>query len=58
METDFELISVALAGRRVFIHGIAPSYVAKARAAEAVRMAGFAEVENCLRVVPGTPATS
>ena len=58
MDTDFELISVSLVGRRVSIHGTAPSYASKARAAEAVRMAGFAEIENCLRVVPGTPATA
>jgi hypothetical protein len=55
MDTDFELVSVALAGRKVCIHGTAPSYLAKARAADALRAAGYAEVENCLRVVPGLP---
>jgi osmotically-inducible protein OsmY len=53
---DFEHLNVSVLGRRVVLRGIAPSYMAKARAAESVRAAGFPDVENCLRVVPGMPA--
>lgn len=53
MGVDFEFVSVALLGRRVLLHGTAPSYAAKARAEMYVREAGFPEVDNRLRVIPG-----
>ena len=53
MGGDFELVSVSLLGRRVMLHGTAPSYMAKARAEALVREAGYSEIDNRLRVVPG-----
>ncbi|HEY7268380.1 MAG TPA: hypothetical protein VH951_01010 [Dehalococcoidia bacterium] len=56
MGVDFEEVSVSLVGRRVVVRGMAPSYIAKAKATESLRRAGYADIENCLRVVPGLPA--
>jgi hypothetical protein len=55
MGVDFELVNVAVLGKRVLIHGTAPSYAAKERAAQMLREAGYPEVDNRLRVVPGIP---
>ncbi len=56
MGVDFEFVSVAVLGQRVVLQGTAPSYVAKARATESVRQAGYGEIDNRLRVIPGLPA--
>ncbi len=53
MGADFEAVSVTLVGEKVLLSGTAPSYTAKARAAETLRGAGYSDVDNCLRVVPG-----
>lgn len=53
MGSDFEMVSVAVLGRRVVLHGMAPSYMAKAQAEARVRGAGYEEIDNRLRVVPG-----
>jgi hypothetical protein len=57
MACDFEMAGVSVSGRRVSIQGIAPSYAAKERAAEALRLAGYGEIENRLRVAPGMAIT-
>jgi hypothetical protein len=51
------MAGVSVSGRRVSIQGIAPSYAAKERAAEALRLAGYGEIENRLRVAPGMAIT-
>lgn len=56
MGVDFDFVTVAVLGRRVVLQGSAPSYVAKARAANCVRQAGFSDVDNRLRVAPCMPA--
>ena len=56
MGVDFEAAYVSLLGRRAVLRGTAPSYIAKAKAAETLRSAGYPEVENWLRVMPGLPA--
>jgi osmotically-inducible protein OsmY len=53
MGADYETITVTLIGRKVRLAGTAPSYTAKARAAETLRDAGYTDVDNSLRVVPG-----
>lgn len=55
MASDFEMVAITVVGRKVLVQGTAPSYAAKALATQSLRQAGFTEVENGLRVVPGMP---
>lgn len=50
-----EQLSVTVLGRKVILQGLAPTYAFKARANETLRLAGFTEVDNRLRVAPGVP---
>jgi hypothetical protein len=56
MGVDFEAAYVSIIGRRAVLRGMAPSYIAKARATATLRSAGCTDIENCLRVTPGLPA--
>ena len=52
---DHDYVNLALAGRRIVLQGSVPSYAMKCQIEDAAKLAGFAEIENGLRVAPGVP---
>jgi len=54
--TESDLMSVSVMGDKIVLQGYVRSYEGKRQAEAAARQAGFLNVENCLRVVPGAAA--
>ena len=54
--TESDLMSVSVMGDKIVLQGYVRSYEGKRQAEAAARQAGFLNVENCLRVVPGDAA--
>ncbi len=51
--TEADLATFSVIGETLCMEGCVRSYSAKTALEKAARQAGFREVENCLRVVPG-----
>jgi hypothetical protein len=47
-----EALHISVDETRIIIRGAVPSYAEKSAAEASLRLAGYSDIDNCLRVVP------